>query len=867
MSIRFLHYGFRLSSFLFLNEIKYDLACPSNLAPTLARPGRVALPTMRPCSRLCAVVPYRRRSSDPQSMRERAEFRRDRMYGRDRPLPDAPWRASSRKSYLDDAERLYGRKETWCLADGTANLGLKAKQIGILRDHLRDTLSAARLEVRTAARYQQLCNHEAAAYRQRVALASTAPAALVEWARSYLDQDQPPTSKSKGEGAFGGSVASLSAPRAAAPDQDPDASAEAVESRRQRGAEAELEGTPALDGEDDRDLGATRGVSAFPFLRRRAVEDGQSLDPSLLDWTLKCFPEDQPEHFTDPPQLRQKPETAGETDATPSPSATPRAAWRRPHPRERLSRSLRAHEDASRPTFDAEGVFYHLQAPGSTSKPRPVRGSDGFARNVVKVPWEVVTRARQPGHTPDILRAKERLVRLTRGEDPDSSTPKCASSYPWHAALARLSAQGGPLVFSLLAATLLQPLTPRLPLSPSAPMISRSSSALAQVSGCCVLRCCLTTFSADNQRGLLAPCGPLITCCQSPTPTWTVSVAACPAAVEFYTRQLRLAAPQEEELLLGGGAELPAELPPRPLAPAAAASKYPCYLPRGLVLLAQLHDIPPASAALPPRAEVVLISRAAWGAAAHPLNAAEYTAWRKSYAVLTSAMRRMRARAAAGQALHEVDAAPCSPSSCPARALEDPDAIPMQLGAPTAIILITRQKENVSHVCYRVASFLLDYRPAKIFSISTASRVLRRSLGKHTITMLRASMLCRRLAPTALLMNTGKVVSWMNGRGFGFIEDDADKKQHFVHFSALQTETGGFRALTVGQEVEFEVATQDGRTRAENVTSPGGDKLPSGPRPPEGAGRGFGGRGGRGRGRGGRDNYNNNENNNLGDEF
>lgn len=86
----------------------------------------------------------------------------------------------------------------------------------------------------------------------------------------------------------------------------------------------------------------------------------------------------------------------------------------------------------------------------------------------------------------------------------------------------------------------------------------------------------------------------------------------------------------------------------------------------------------------------------------------------------------------------------------------------------------------------------------------------------------------------------------MSGRGFGFIEDDADKKQHFVHFSALQTETGGFRALTVGQEVEFEVASQDGRTRAENVTSPGGAKLPSGPRPPEGAGRGRGFGGGRG---------------------
>lgn len=148
--------------------------------------------------------------------------------------------------------------------------------------------------------------------------------------------------------------------------------------------------------------------------------------------------------------------------------------------------------------------------------------------------------------------------------------------------------------------------------------------------------------------------------------------------------------------------------------------------------------------------------------------------------------------------------------------------------------------------------------------------------------MFRCSLLTR-VAPTVVLLNTGKVVSWMSGRGFGFVEDDADKKQHFVHFSALQTETGGYRALAVGQEVEFEVATQDGRTRAENVTGPQGAKLPSGPRPPEGGNRGFGG-GNRGRPRdrndggngtrrqdrgGSYDNNNNRSgsNNNFSDEF
>ncbi len=105
---------------------------------------------------------------------------------------------------------------------------------------------------------------------------------------------------------------------------------------------------------------------------------------------------------------------------------------------------------------------------------------------------------------------------------------------------------------------------------------------------------------------------------------------------------------------------------------------------------------------------------------------------------------------------------------------------------------------------------------------------------------------------SAALLNKGKVVSWMSGRGFGFIEDEADKKQHFVHHSGLKVETGGYRALSVGQEVEFDVTSQDGRTKAENVSGPGGQPLPSGPRPPEGFSRGGGGRGfGGGRGRGG----------------
>ena len=93
---------------------------------------------------------------------------------------------------------------------------------------------------------------------------------------------------------------------------------------------------------------------------------------------------------------------------------------------------------------------------------------------------------------------------------------------------------------------------------------------------------------------------------------------------------------------------------------------------------------------------------------------------------------------------------------------------------------------------------------------------------------------------------TGSVVRWRDDRGFGFIAEDSEAKtEHYVHFTALQVEEGGFRALSEGQAVEFEVTQQpDGKTRAENVTAVGGGPLPAGQKSQQGGG----GRGGRGRG-------------------
>ncbi len=60
------------------------------------------------------------------------------------------------------------------------------------------------------------------------------------------------------------------------------------------------------------------------------------------------------------------------------------------------------------------------------------------------------------------------------------------------------------------------------------------------------------------------------------------------------------------------------------------------------------------------------------------------------------------------------------------------------------------------------------------------------------------------------------VVKWFNDRkGYGFIEPENGGKDLFVHYSSVEGE--GFRSLSEGQPVEFEIADSDRGPRAINV--------------------------------------------------
>lgn len=67
-------------------------------------------------------------------------------------------------------------------------------------------------------------------------------------------------------------------------------------------------------------------------------------------------------------------------------------------------------------------------------------------------------------------------------------------------------------------------------------------------------------------------------------------------------------------------------------------------------------------------------------------------------------------------------------------------------------------------------------------------------------------------------MPTGTVKWFSNVKGYGFVNTDADEEQDiFVHFSAIEMD--GYKKLTSGQKIEFDIDEGPKGLQAQNIRS------------------------------------------------
>ena len=329
------------------------------------------------------------------------------------------------KTFLDEAERKYGRKETWHMHPDPQ---VRMQLVRILKSYIDRTLHLANERFVKAEKAEAKLGQAKSLFRTRVHAALANPQVLRAWAQSVQEDVRGATkpSSARDDDEESSSVNHPGSARRISSDIRDERSVDsAAEERRRRGEAAVLDGSVAVADEPFR-----APYSEFPFLRQRALEGAGTLDASLVDWTAKHFPTDNAKTFAAPPVPRA---SGGEEDDDKIADTPPSVAQAnlthskdRRHSRHSLTVPLDEVIGTQDVVADQSGVFYKVkpfaeheeEVHGDRPLRAPKKARSGYVGPVRKVDWETVETARKTAKTPDVHRARERLFRITRGEDP-----------------------------------------------------------------------------------------------------------------------------------------------------------------------------------------------------------------------------------------------------------------------------------------------------------------------------------------------------------------------------------------------------------------------------------------------------------------
>ncbi|KNH06341.1 U4/U6 small nuclear ribonuclear protein [Perkinsela sp. CCAP 1560/4] len=277
-----------------------------------------------------------------------------------KPYPNLPWLTAHHASFMDHAEHIYGRRETWNSMMHNAESQTQHYPITLL---LEGCLKLERKIRQTARRNRQF------AFRAR-----EADGCMEKWMQEII---------SKGAGCLEnfqtpqrGPNEKFTKPVKKAISSSTDASKQPTEAD---------EGTPR---------GPAENLNELPFLRQRAAEAPSTLDPALSQWPRK--------HADRTPEVIEVIPAAAD-HATADTPVTPTSEPSEPLGLKELEKRKPARTMKEflrqRPIFDAQHVFEKHRGETYT-----------------KVDWETL-RGANPMKGYDGKRAIERKVRIRRGED------------------------------------------------------------------------------------------------------------------------------------------------------------------------------------------------------------------------------------------------------------------------------------------------------------------------------------------------------------------------------------------------------------------------------------------------------------------